>query len=997
MKSLFSFILLFTTLSVFTQQWQPVPLVSQEIKDNGHFGGEGCQWPLAIEVDQKDGSFLLFGTDVGGIYRSIDGGDSWEPCNVGYNPRGNCGFAIDPFNTQRALAVGGNSLQNFTHGIYLSTDQAGSWKHVLEEGDYEGYRDFKDKITFDPSSYDADSGYCMRAYWSNPAGGLYRSDDGGETWAMVHSQYGNSHVKVGGILGNVIIGTEDDILLSTDRGENFEVVLSGSVQGLSTIISDPDAVWASVSGKLMVSNDEGASFTEVATDNFPSNAISLDVSAANPLYMMLTNDEGEWVKPGYYSHDGGITWSKSSKTSENAFMPQNERGYLQTLHPTDENRAWAFGGDWITSTRDGGETFTWDANGYNAILVGGKFNFNLVDPSILYVASQDYNGAVTFDNGDTWKYCNASGLGWGGFTYGAYAASENVLVTQVSESWHEPGPITISRDGGVTFTKTSHICAGLETATGDAKDPDVIYFSNWRSDDLGESWTGMDDCDGVFIADIMGTKAVYGAKGADLVKSDDLGLTWQVLATLPAGIVDVAYDHTKDKLYAVTNNSQLFQLENGLLTDITDFILVDQFGNRRLKTVAVDPVDPRVVYVGGPRDVYASDASVQRSRDSGFTWEILTRNNRSGNEEFGNDGGREAVTMRVNPETGELWVAGGCYGIWKIAAPDSVPFSQPVIRLSHQSYVLSIYDTARLSIRATYEIDTTATWESSDPSVVEVTEGEIIGISQGTATVNCIIPAAEMTLTCIVTVKGTQAPFGDSPAAVPGRIEAENFDRGGETVGYHDSDIENSGNQYRTGEGVDIETCSQGGYNIGWTAVGEWLKYTIDIEESGAYDILLGVASQDNGGALELTFSEGDVQTGSIEFSATGGWQTWEEVRHNNIELFAGEQEMKLTILKEGFNLDYIEIIEHEEVGLLPEASSELRIYPNPSRGYITLSCPGTGFAEVEIHSLNGQLILNDVFESFPTHIDLLFQPKGIYFVTIRTDGWVKTEKVVRY
>lgn len=77
------------------QTWQAIPLVSQKILDAGHAGGEGAQVIEAIEVDHHDGSFMLMGTDVGGIYRSINGGLKWEPCNVGYHPRGNSGFAID--------------------------------------------------------------------------------------------------------------------------------------------------------------------------------------------------------------------------------------------------------------------------------------------------------------------------------------------------------------------------------------------------------------------------------------------------------------------------------------------------------------------------------------------------------------------------------------------------------------------------------------------------------------------------------------------------------------------------------------------------------------------------------------------------------------------------------------------------------------------------------------------------------------------------------------
>src|SRR5262249_39041069 len=73
-----------------------------------------------------------------------------------------------------------------------------------------------------------------------------------------------------------------------------------------------------------------------------------------------------------------------------------------------------------------------------------------------------------------------------------------------------------------------------------------------------------------------------------------------------------------------------------------------------------------------------------------------------------------------------------------------------------------------------------------------------------------------------------EAPFTGLPQAVPGTIQAEDFDGGGEGTAYHDSDTSNNGNQYRA-TAVDIENCADagGGYNVGWTAGGEWLNYTL--------------------------------------------------------------------------------------------------------------------------------------------------------------------------
>src|SRR5262249_1883469 len=80
-------------------------------------------------------------------------------------------------------------------------------------------------------------------------------------------------------------------------------------------------------------------------------------------------------------------------------------------------------------------------------------------------------------------------------------------------------------------------------------------------------------------------------------------------------------------------------------------------------------------------------------------------------------------------------------------------------------------------------------------------------------------------------------PFGGTPAPVPGTIEAENFDLGGQNLAYSDTTPGNTGGVYRVTEDVDIQatTDTGGGYNVGWTKAGEWLKYTVNVAATGRY------------------------------------------------------------------------------------------------------------------------------------------------------------------
>lgn len=135
-----------------------------------------------------------------------------------------------------------------------------------------------------------------------------------------------------------------------------------------------------------------------------------------------------------------------------------------------------------------------------------------------------------------------------------------------------------------------------------------------------------------------------------------------------------------------------------------------------------------------------------------------------------------------------------------------------------------------------------------------------------------------------------QAPYGDGPSAIPGRIEAEDFDHGYDGQSYHDCDTTNNGGSYRD-TGVDIQISTEGGFNVGWICLGEWLEYTVDVQQSGTYRMDARLASQTIGGAFHIE-SDGVDLTGIVAVPATGGWQSWVTVS-TEFELQAGEQVLR--------------------------------------------------------------------------------------------------------
>lgn len=157
---------------------------------------------------------------------------------------------------------------------------------------------------------------------------------------------------------------------------------------------------------------------------------------------------------------------------------------------------------------------------------------------------------------------------------------------------------------------------------------------------------------------------------------------------------------------------------------------------------------------------------------------------------------------------------------------------------------------------------------------------------------------------------GTYAgtPYTGTPAAIPGAIYFANYDKGGEGVAFHDSEATNQGGQYRTTEGVDIErTTDPGGpgYNVGWTAAGEWMKYTVNVATTKTYTIGFRVATPTGGGIFHLEDENGNRVTANITVPTTGGWQNWQTIT-TTANLTAGKHVLKFVQDSGGYNINFM-------------------------------------------------------------------------------------------
>ncbi len=201
----------------------------------------------------------------------------------------------------------------------------------------------------------------------------------------------------------------------------------------------------------------------------------------------------------------------------------------------------------------------------------------------------------------------------------------------------------------------------------------------------------------------------------------------------------------------------------------------------------------------------------------------------------------------------------------------------------------------------------------------------------------------------------TGIPYADmayrqGAQAIPGKIQCEYYDAGGEGVAYHDSDSINSGSgrlnpangaylhEFRIGEPVDISytksrSIDDNNYNrvkpemdqlyVGWTNPGEWTKYTVDVKKTGRYRVGVMYTAHDIG---QISLSVNDIDlTGPLSIESTYdardtvAWRQWHHWNYldniTEITLKKGIQTLTLHTVANGqMNYDYLNfsIINHE-------------------------------------------------------------------------------------
>jgi hypothetical protein len=146
------------------------------------------------------------------------------------------------------------------------------------------------------------------------------------------------------------------------------------------------------------------------------------------------------------------------------------------------------------------------------------------------------------------------------------------------------------------------------------------------------------------------------------------------------------------------------------------------------------------------------------------------------------------------------------------------------------------------------------------------------------------------------------APFKDT-LSIPGKIEAENYDKGENGRGFLDTDIENENTIYREDNaGLD---SADGAVIYGYGYKDDWLRYTVKVSKNDSLTLTARVASPSDSTYFSILVDDKDIA--KIEVPNTGDWKNFETVSISVPAIAEGAHVLKIRVDKPYFNLDWVE------------------------------------------------------------------------------------------
>ena len=245
---------------------------------------------------------------------------------------------------------------------------------------------------------------------------------------------------------------------------------------------------------------------------------------------------------------------------------------------------------------------------------------------------------------------------------------------------------------------------------------------------------------------------------------------------------------------------------------------------------------------------------------------------------------------------------------------------------------------------------------------------------------------------------GIRKPYLGTPVSVPGTIQAEDFDLGGEGQTFHDITTSNLGKTYRLNEAVDIEARPDNGFQVGFVATGEWIQYSVNVKQAGKYRIDTYTASTNGGG--KYSFTIGTQTTSTKIVPKTGDSTTLAVSSTYNIPLDAGIQILTFKITAPSsttFTIDKFVIVQDSALTSVDQYENDgLNIYPNPAHANITV-CKLESNTEtiLDIYNVLGIKVKSEILTNKETSISVDGLPQGLYFFVLTSKNCSKSKSVL--
>ena len=209
-----------------------------------------------------------------------------------------------------------------------------------------------------------------------------------------------------------------------------------------------------------------------------------------------------------------------------------------------------------------------------------------------------------------------------------------------------------------------------------------------------------------------------------------------------------------------------------------------------------------------------------------------------------------------------------------------------------------------------------------------------------------------------------RAPYGETAANIPGKIEAENFDKPGTGLAnksYNDNDSENRGKStYRADDAPSADLYDKAtGVILGYNQDGEWFEYSVNIKEAGDYTMFASVATDNSTSGFSLSIDGGtiaEIPTSGTSFDSYNLVQT-------NVTLPEGEHILRMTVTGSWFDIDYFTFVKGKDATdpeayktQEPESFTALKLVNNAETTFFLFDLQGKQVARFNAHGMDSAI-----------------------------------------